>query len=512
MRRGGASTVITELNARLAVRRAVAEMVADPQHTLAVLLRSDNVDSSSSDPIYKLVMAHLENVYDRIQCEVVSCGNAPPSSSSILKFLQLDSEESSKNIVQRFENRCISARMQEMDEWRRISTSPLDQLQAAPVPSDVPPLDARALASDSDSPVSLRNRTGDPITLDESVVRSGRNVAGSSESSIASMERVWSQSSHDSSSERRCAVSSSVSSQADRTDDTAVSGEQASQLDLIAKTVTARLMNDASFVEQLRTGGSLLLRPPEGILAFERHVVEHMQKTELDALPAILSKPGVIPSVPVVEEEHATITNSVIQNLDKKRVKWPPASTGSSHRSNGNEITCRYAPAMVATADASVGTEWPEERHTTCANMVEVGVNTSTDIADTSQDETSSVVTAEDLSAGQISKKAADSLLQRPGISVVRVRSDGSVVSEDMMKKQPTAYEWCPLPGKIVIGCSSIHSSFPSWPPHVPESSTVDDGEQQIECVSALGTSRQTFSEEDSNNTLAHISPLPQHS
>lgn len=68
---------------------------------------------------------------------------------------------------------------------------------------------------------------------------------------------------------------------------------------------------------------------------------------------------------------------------------------------------------MVATADASVGTEWPEERHTTCANMVEVGVNTSTDIADTSQDETSSVVTAEDLSAGQISKKAADSLLQR---------------------------------------------------------------------------------------------------
>lgn len=75
-------------------------------------------------------------------------------------------------------------------------------------------------------------------------------------------------------------------------------------------------MNDASFVEQLRTGGSLLLRPPEGILAFERHVVEHMQKTELDALPAILSKPGVIPSVPVVEEEHATITNSVIQNLD----------------------------------------------------------------------------------------------------------------------------------------------------------------------------------------------------
>lgn len=85
--------------------------------------------------------------------------------------------------------------------------------------------------------MSLRNRTGDPITLDESVVRSGRNVAGSSESSIASMERVWSQSSHDSSSERRCAVSSSVSSQADRTDDTAVSGEQASQLDLIAKTV-----------------------------------------------------------------------------------------------------------------------------------------------------------------------------------------------------------------------------------------------------------------------------------
>lgn len=65
----------------------------------------------------------------------------------------------------------------------------------------------------------------------------------------------------------------------------------------------------------------------------------------------------------------------------------------------------------------------------------------------------------------------------------MRVRSDGSVVSEDMMKKQPTAYEWCPLPGKIVIGCSSIHSSFPSWPPHVPESSTVDDGEQQIgEC------------------------------
>lgn len=48
------------------------------------------------------------------------------------------------------ENRCISARMQEMDEWRRISTSPLDQLQAAPVPSDVPPLDARALASDSE--------------------------------------------------------------------------------------------------------------------------------------------------------------------------------------------------------------------------------------------------------------------------------------------------------------------------------------------------------------------------
>lgn len=44
MRRGGASTVITELNARLAVRRAVAEMVADPQHTLAVLLRSDNVE------------------------------------------------------------------------------------------------------------------------------------------------------------------------------------------------------------------------------------------------------------------------------------------------------------------------------------------------------------------------------------------------------------------------------------------------------------------------------------
>lgn len=41
----------------------------------------------------------------KFQCEVVSCGNAPPSSSSILKFLQLDSEESSKNIVQRFGRR-----------------------------------------------------------------------------------------------------------------------------------------------------------------------------------------------------------------------------------------------------------------------------------------------------------------------------------------------------------------------------------------------------------------------
>ncbi|VDM41209.1 unnamed protein product [Toxocara canis] len=525
MRRHGALADTTLLNARLAVRHAVAEMVADSKHTLAAVVRSGNIDNKSFDPIRRLALVHLESIYDRIQCEILSCGNAPPSSCSILKFLQLYDAESSKEIVQRFENRCISARMQEIDEWRKISSSPLDQLQAAPVPSDVPPLDAKALASDPfDSPSPLRNG----MACAASVMMSDGGVAGSSGSSIISMDRMWSQSSLNSSSEQRCARSSSNSSQPEQADKL-VTGEQANELDEIAKKVTAQLMSDTCFVEQLRIGGSPLVRPSKGMLAGERHlVVEHIQKMAQEALPTILSKTSLIPSAPVIEQEQSTCAST---NRHDSKQEASTAS-GSSHRSDGNEVTCRYVPPKVATVEASVGTEWSEEPSVNSAKMVEVGVNTSCASVDESSD------TGEDLSAGQVPRKALDVLLQRSvgcgvrvsqGISVLRVRSDGSVVSDEgSLKKQPTAHEWRPYPGEIVVGCSSIHSSFPSQSHRMTESSTVQDDEEIaclnahicvavirwicLECVSAVATSRRTLSEEDSNNTLAHISPLPQQS
>ncbi|KHN80431.1 hypothetical protein Tcan_09745 [Toxocara canis] len=418
MRRHGALADTTLLNARLAVRHAVAEMVADSKHTLAAVVRK---------------------------------------------------------------NRCISARMQEIDEWRKISSSPLDQLQAAPVPSDVPPLDAKALASDPfDSPSPLRNG----MACAASVMMSDGGVAGSSGSSIISMDRMWSQSSLNSSSEQRCARSSSNSSQPEQADKL-VTGEQANELDEIAKKVTAQLMSDTCFVEQLRIGGSPLVRPSKGMLAGERHlVVEHIQKMAQEALPTILSKTSLIPSAPVIEQEQSTCASTNRHDSKDERCfgkQEASTASGSSHRSDGNEVTCRYVPPKVATVEASVGTEWSEEPSVNSAKMVEVGVNTSCASVDESSD------TGEDLSAGQVPRKALDVLLQRQGISVLRVRSDGSVVSDEgSLKKQPTAHEWRPYPGEIVVGCSSIHSSFPSQSHRMTESSTVQDDEEIDECTASM--------------------------
>ncbi|VDK48507.1 unnamed protein product [Anisakis simplex] len=446
------STHSSALNARLAVRQAVADLVNNPESTLANVIRNGNINlcfkrlSSFScsnkliDPIHRLVLVQLESIYDRIQCEILSLSNTPPSSHSILKFLQLYDGESSKDIVQRFENQCVSARMREIDEWRKIGTSPLNQLRAAPKPTNVPPLDKSALLSDSGSSVSLDEGVKNEAV--SSAVLSDRGVTESMNSSDSSMHKIWSQSSL---SEQANARSSSVSSQPAASDHL-MDNEQTNQLDEIAKKVTARLMNDACFVEQLRIGGSSLTRAPNGVLTGESDLVEHIQKVAQEALPTLLSKTTLIPSVPVLEidDDCAFNTSEEDRQGDKRATS---AATRSSHRSQGNATTSRYIPPIKpSTAEASVGTEWPEQQPNTVTAMVEKGVSTENDHLIASQEKLSSSNPTEELSVGQIPQKAVDKLLLRKGINVVTIRSDGSVLPtyKQTSNKRPSVREWHP--------------------------------------------------------------------
>ncbi|VDN56702.1 unnamed protein product [Dracunculus medinensis] len=463
MHQNGLPSDISIINIRLAVRQIVAEIFSKPSMILKNISQPKNFsDDSAVGQIRWMIHLHLKHIYDRLEvrAEIVSRDNCVPSPSSIFQYLSIKDDETSNEIVQRFENRCISARAKKLDASTSLSLRTVN----------VPRLDTRRLSSNSLS--SELNNVKIICQENSDHCEYQKNEEQSSS------DQVWSTSPSNSS-----VISKFISNSNVENDQSVMQSDEISEkiatcfLDSFSHRSQRNVINESTVDHSMQS------------------LKNEITKLAREVIPSVLSETNIIPSSFV---DHDSFTGESIEN--KKAPIIP--SNHSTQRSDDDKATFRYIPSKVVTAEIGIVTDSldiVEKFETT----VDIGVNTTIcGVTTHLTDGSSSTNTFSDISTGQVPKSLVDAILQKPSVNVITIRPDGSVVIKDQQKpKTPLICEWEPYSHNLVIDSSSLPLNVP-----LGEKSNIADDEEEIEWVSAAVSSHHTASEED---TLAQVSPLP---
>ncbi|MFH4976287.1 hypothetical protein AB6A40_002996 [Gnathostoma spinigerum] len=506
MRKSKSQTDLFSLSTSLDIRQIVNFLTSNPQNTLD-RLKNQELDETSlrndnCSPIERLAFDHLGRIWECLREEIENCDNKLPAESSILRFLRRDSHETCKQIVERYEEDFDATHHRELLEWKKLKCRSHEPIRQSSIPLEIPRLDVGALSGCEDTPRSIRDNRSPDSSPRSSFGRGNHIVDQSSGSSSSSPEAshssevVWSGSA--SCSRRSISTPSFLNCHEE---------VSSSELDNIAKDVTNRLLKENGFInESLRNECDTC---QSQCVNSRKHggSPSTSQRPHPPVLTAqfIRSQIAEIPSLPVnAAESCGGRLVSVIADAQPS----PKHHHNSSRFSTCDNQTCRYVP-KVQTAEVAVSTEDILLDFQSPRGLVDVGVGTTESFLLHTLEESSSSLSKSDLSAGQISNKMIGSIFQRADVDVMLVRGDGSVVQDRSMRETPSVRDWQPCQRPIYVQSCNLPPSIVSEivPPLSRQNGLVNE---EVESVSAHNNStRNTISEEDSNTTLAHVSPLP---
>ncbi|TKR95613.1 hypothetical protein L596_009755 [Steinernema carpocapsae] len=488
------------VNLSLSVRETVTRLCQNANNVALDCLTQKNFNRPiSADPVTVESIEQLRRLYaqlvDEIRC--VREGKKSQKDGELLRMLASTSSESPEEVLLQLPFHAATK-----DEW--IPVEP--KVPTPPIPKIVPPFDAdgfRAVSHGRTSPPKPPPVNTTKKKFQRSL-RTPRTPLSSTSSSASSPGP-----SRDARTPPKSTTEDGWSSS------TSASEAQDSQVDEIARKMTAHLMQDGTLMNRLRESPLSSAKIGEN-----ENLAAEIQYIARSQLPKLLSTskgslPPQLPSKPLIRSNYRDEPNA-------------RPSTRSSVASSGEEtrITSRLAqPPKVfdqATDTMEDGIFDSEPLRTPVKKLVDAAVATEALTPSSQSTSTPSTSNSSNRSAGQLGSKFANQLLQRGRNPIVTVRPDGSVVevigtdnnartgndleiiqaspqNPEDASSRPSSSQFRENSKILMINEISIPSS--SAPPTCSED--VED-DQEVETISA---SVATKSEEES--TLNQVSPIP---